>query len=52
MCQVVVKINRDKTNVCKPGRHSAELINLMGLREREEALFSSVQQVLPFITLP
>lgn len=42
MRQVVVKIDRDKTNICKPGRHSAELINLMGLGEREEALLSSM----------
>lgn len=54
MRQAVIKTNRDKTNICKPGRHSAELINLMGLaeREREGAFLFGIRQVLPFTTLP
>lgn len=54
MRQAVVKANRDKTNICKSGRYSAELINLMGLaeREREGAFLFSIWQVLPFTTLP
>lgn len=34
MRQAVVKTSPDKTNICKPGRHSAELINLMGARRK------------------
>lgn len=54
MCQeAVIKTSRDKTNICKPDRHFAELINLMGReREREEVFLLSMQQVLPFTTLP